>query len=128
MVQTRNTIQKIKIREYLIGTKKHPTAETVHRAVSEELPTITLATVYRNLNKMVQEGEVRKLEVNGEYHYDGDTTPHSHCVCSKCGKITDLHQEELCKYVMKKMKTENFEPDNVNIMICGVCKTGGKNG
>ena len=86
-MKRRQTIQRIKILEYLEGVKTHPTAETIYREVKKELPTITLATVYRNLNLLADEGKIVKLEINNEYHFDADRSNHQHGVCKKCGKI-----------------------------------------
>ena len=84
---TRMTVQKMKIMEYLKSVHTHPSAEKVYKEVRKELPTITLATVYRNLNKLAEEGKVLKIKVGSKTKFDADTSSHQHCVCSKCGKI-----------------------------------------
>ena len=57
----RQTIQKLKIMQHLHSVKTHPSAEMVYNAVKEEVPTITLATVYRNLNSLANAGKILKL-------------------------------------------------------------------
>jgi len=47
------------------------------------LPTITLATTYRNLNILASDSEILRLEINNEYHYDADISKHQHCFCKK---------------------------------------------
>ena len=83
----------MRVLEYLLGVKTHPNAETVYNHVKKELPTITLATVYRNLNAMVEAGQIIRMEINNEYHYDADTRAHQHCICRSCGKIIDVFQD-----------------------------------
>ncbi|MEM0360127.1 MAG: transcriptional repressor [Candidatus Diapherotrites archaeon] len=122
MAQSRNTVQKHKIKEFLYSTKNHPTAETVFKAVKKDIPTITLATVYRNLHKMADNGEILRFEINGEYHFDADKNIHRHAVCSKCGKIMDLPCTETCKQLIEKFDSKNFTPETVKIIFEGKCK------
>ena len=121
MIKRRNTTQRIKILEYIRDVKMHPTAETVYNAVRKELPSITLATVYRNLNLLASEGEIVRLEINNEFHYDGDTSNHQHCVCSRCGRIHDIFQREISDYAMSHVKSKEFNPTSVNIIFHGIC-------
>ncbi len=120
----RQTIQALKIKEFLQSVKTHPSAESVYEAVKLALPTITLATVYRNLNQMVEAGEITKLEINNEFRFDANTKTHTHCVCKSCGKIIDDFQADID---IKKLKFNNFTPLSVNIIINGFCgNCGGK--
>jgi Fur family ferric uptake transcriptional regulator len=123
MTDTRMTIQKTKILEHLKAVKTHPAAEQVYLSVREEIPSISLATVYRNLNRMAEEGIILKLEVNGEFRFDGDTCGHQHCVCTSCGKIIDVFQKEINAYALKRMRSRYFTPDCVNIMFTGLCRS-----
>ena len=59
--------------------------------IREEYPNISLGTVYRNLNLLVEIGEIQKLCCgDGADHFDGDITPHYHFVCHRCGVVSDL--------------------------------------
>ena len=127
MVQ-RNTIQRLKILEYLKSVKTHPTAETVFKEVVKEIPTITLATVYRNLNLLADHGQVLRLEINGEYRYDGDVCFHQHYLCKRCGKMNDCFQEEISKFALQKFKKQDFQPECVTIIFRGICKDCKKRG
>lgn len=122
MATQRNTNQRMKIFEHLKSIKTHPTAEMVYQAVRKDLPAISLATVYRNLNALSQEGKILKLEINGEYHFDGNICSHQHCICSRCGKVMDVFHREISEYAMKKIRSRYFEPSCVNIMFAGFCR------
>ncbi|MBW2965454.1 transcriptional repressor [Candidatus Woesearchaeota archaeon] len=122
MAAQRNTNQRIKILEHLTGVKTHPTAEMVYNAVKKDLPAISLATVYRNLNNLADEGSIVKLEINGEFRFDGDVCSHQHCICRKCGKVMDVFHKEISEYAMKKIRSRYFEPSCVNIMFTGFCR------
>jgi len=65
---------------------------------------------------------VLRLEINKEYHYDGDCCCHQHCVCKKCGKIIDIFQKEISNLAIKKLKVKNFETEDVIIIFNGICK------
>ncbi len=128
MTTQRNTTQKIKILEFLRSVKTHPSAEDVYKAVKEDLPTISLGTVYRNLNLLAEQGEILKLELGGEFRFDGDICHHVHYICQECGIIVDESNGPLSKIVMDKIKSKSFKPKCVNILVKGYCKEckGGK--
>lgn len=86
--------QRESIKACLMGRKDHPTADALYTSIREQFPNISLGTVYRNLNLLVELGEIRKLSCgDGTDHFDYDTSPHYHYVCKKCGKILDLNME-----------------------------------
>lgn len=123
MNPSRNTTQKIKILEYLKSVHTHPTAEQVFLKVKKDLPALTLATVYRNLNQMTEQGQIVRLELNKEFHFDGDMRSHQHCVCNSCGKIDDLFQEKISQYALQEIKDNRFQPVSVTVMFYGICDT-----
>ncbi|MFC1754209.1 Fur family transcriptional regulator [Thermoproteota archaeon] len=120
--QRRMTPQRMKVLEFLRKVKTHPTAEMVYDGVVKDMPTITLATVYRNLNLLAEQGDVLKLEINNEFRFDGDTCYHQHCVCKICGKIHDVFQENLSSYALRNIRAKGFRPDCVSIIFYGACK------
>jgi len=119
--QRRNTVQREKIKQALCKVKTHPTAEWIYNEVRKEIPQITLATVYRNLNLLADSGEILKLEINKEFHYDGDMSYHQHCVCRNCGKICDVFQKEISEYALRKVEKKSFVLDNVTVIFHGIC-------
>ena len=118
----RCTRQRMAVYEALRGCTTHPTAEELYRIVHHEAGSLSLATVYRNLNLLADQGEILRLEVNKEFHFDGDTCFHQHCVCRECGMITDIFQKEISHYAMNKIKAKGFKPDCVCIIYKGLCK------
>lgn len=80
------------IRETLMNTTSHPTAEWIFNQLKPIIPDLSLATVYRNLGEMKQNGEVQSVAFwGGKERFDGNTEKHSHFVCDNCGKIDDFH-------------------------------------
>ena len=77
----------------LRATTVHPTAEWLYAALRPEYPDLSLGTVYRNLKKFCAEGKARSVGViNGQEHFDGDTSAHSHFVCDCCGRVLDIFE------------------------------------
>ena len=87
----RYTPQRAAVYRFLYATDVHPTAEEVFRSVRAELPGISLATVYKSLETLVDCGLAQKLAYgDASARYDGRTDPHSHARCLSCGLITDV--------------------------------------
>ena len=86
--------QRDLIMTFLMGRKDHPTADVVYMNVRKENPNISLGTVYRNLTLLSDLGEIQRLRVgDGVDHFDADTSPHYHFVCSECGSVIDLEMD-----------------------------------
>ena len=88
MVQTK---QRQLILEVVRATNSHPTADELFQMIRRKLPTISLATVYRNLNFLSEIGEIRKLAMPGmPDRFDWRMDPHDHMVCDTCGQVVDF--------------------------------------
>jgi Fur family ferric uptake transcriptional regulator len=78
--------------EELRKLTSHPTAADLHRIARTRLPRISLGTVYRNLEQLVEAGVVRKLDIGGaEARFDADTHQHYHVRCVRCERVDDVH-------------------------------------
>ena len=87
----RFTEQRFSVFRFLAGTTSHPTADDVFTAVREELPDISLATVYKSLETLVGSGLAVKLTYSdGSARYDARTDPHPHARCVRCGAVADV--------------------------------------
>ena len=96
----RHTVQKQIIMDALQSVTSHPTAEQLHAMIAQKHPSISKATVYRNLHQLVQQGDALHIPItNDAAHYDGDTRLHHHFVCDTCGTMHDifLQNEETTK-------------------------------
>ena len=83
--------QRDMILTYMRGIDGHVTPEQVFQALNQGDTKISLATVYRNLNILVEMNEIRKIAhpIEG-YQYDKTCVPHYHLHCTKCDRILDL--------------------------------------
>ena len=94
MKQLKYSRQRESIKACLMARHDHPTADAIYASIREEFPNISLGTVYRNLNLLVELGESQKLRCgDGADHFDADTRPHYHFMCRECGCIEDLPME-----------------------------------
>ncbi len=89
-MRRRHTRQRQVVLEELGKLTSHPTAGELHAIARRRLPRISLGTVYRNLELLVQMGLVRKLETTGsEARFDGRLGEHYHVRCVRCGRVSD---------------------------------------
>lgn len=96
MRATRYSKQREAIKQYLRISKDHPTAENVYQSMLKQFPNISLGTVYRNLNFLVEQGEILRLNVgDGTEHYDGYLAPHHHFHCRACHRVMDLETDPI---------------------------------
>ncbi len=94
MTARKHSRQRELIKHFLASRKDHPTADMIYTNVRSQNPNISLGTVYRNLTLLVQDGEINRLRLgDGVDHFDADTSPHYHFICSECGKVADLEIE-----------------------------------
>jgi Fe2+ or Zn2+ uptake regulation protein len=117
------TRQRAAVYDYLSRAKNHPTAEEVFLAVKQDLPKISLATVYKNLEALVACGAASKLTYgDGAGRYDIRTDHHYHSRCLKCGRITDLDPaagEQLLKLIKPPA---GFKIADHRVELLGHCK------
>jgi Fur family transcriptional regulator, peroxide stress response regulator len=117
------TQQRAAVFEYLSSVDHHPTAEEVYLMVKQELPKISLATVYKNLEALVVCGAASKLTYgDGAARYDIRTDHHYHARCLKCGRIADL-EPEAGERLLKLIKLPGgFKVEGYRLEISGYCK------
>lgn len=88
---TKRSRQREKILQVLKRTTSHPTAEWVYEQVRQQIPHVSLGTVYRNLHILTAQGKIRELDFGeGLHRYDATTEQHYHFVCEQCGVVRDL--------------------------------------
>ena len=104
MALTKRSRQREAILSELCGRTDHPTAEELYLSLKEEMPNLSLGTVYRNLSLLSEEGIILKLSCGGADHFDGNTAQHYHFLCNRCGRLYDLSMpvfEELDQQAQK---------------------------
>ena len=87
----RVTPQRLAVFRELTRAEGHPSAEAVYRVVREDMPTISLDTVYRTLASLEERDIISRVGVfAGRARFEANRDPHHHFVCTKCGTIHDV--------------------------------------
>ena len=133
MANLKYSRQREAIKEYLSSTDSHPTADTVYMHVKKEFPSISLGTVYRNLNLLADIGEAVKISTpDGGDRFDSHTVPHCHFYCRCCGQVTDVPLDTHYMEEIDEFMARNFDGiiESHSTIFYGVCKNckekGGK--
>jgi Fe2+ or Zn2+ uptake regulation protein len=117
------TPQRAAVYEYLSDVDHHPTAEDVFLAVKPRLPRISLATVYKNLEALVECGLVSKLTYgDAAARYDIRTDHHYHTHCLECGKIWDLDAREGSELLARIKPQAGFQVKDYRLELLGHCR------
>lgn len=118
--------QRAAILSFLQSRKDHPTAELVYSNVKEDFPNISLGTVYRNLNQLAKAGMIAKHSFGdlGIDHFDYNTNPHQHFVCSCCSAVIDLPMEENDFSFIDEKAAKGFDGliQGHRLYFCGICR------
>ena len=89
--------------------------------IHAHLPHVNLVTIYRNLEKFVAEGLVKKLHLdNQEALYEKQSAPHHHAICNDCERV--IHFSLKDKKIINNIKLPNFTIGNIDIIVRGTCK------
>jgi Fur family transcriptional regulator, peroxide stress response regulator len=87
----RRTRQLAAVAEVVNAAHDHPSAEEVYRRVRRKLPRVSLGTVYRNLQKLSAQQQIRVVQLaDRASRYDGMLEEHDHFMCERCSVVTDL--------------------------------------
>ena len=117
--EERCTCQRTVILDYIKGVRIHPTAETVFINARKKLPQISLGTVYRNIQFLVDKGKIIELSTEPK-RYDGVTDKHVHYVCKRCDTVYDIinirSNLDNLKYIPRVGSVDSYQ-----IYLTGIC-------
>jgi Fur family peroxide stress response transcriptional regulator len=118
------TPQRIAILQYLDDNHAHPSVEDIHREVAKAFPTISLATVYNTLDTLEQIQEVQSVTIDpSRKHYDPETRPHHHAICTECRTIKDVFADYARALTIPKELRNEFQVDETAVCFRGVCSS-----
>ncbi len=114
--------QRESIKACLMNRHDHPTADALYASIREEYPNISLGTVYRNLNLLVETGEIQRLTCgDGADHYDGVAAPHYHFMCRDCHQVYDVPMEVIASLNETAQAYAPGIVDSHSILFFGRC-------
>ncbi|MEP0987705.1 Fur family transcriptional regulator [Ekhidna sp.] len=117
------THPRIVVLRELMVSDNHPTAEHIHETVKENNPSISLGSVYRVLDVLVDTGLIQRVSVrSGSKRYDANMSPHGHIYCVKTNRIQDFYDEELYGLInefFRKKRIRNFKINEIKLQVNG---------
>jgi len=117
------TKQKKVILDILRSVDSHPTAEWIYNKAKEQIPDLSLGTVYRNLNLLRDNGEIMELNYGSEQsHYDGNAKNHYHFKCSQCGNIYDVDLGLIRNIESKAENRSGHKIEGHRLEFYGICR------
>lgn len=119
--KAQKTAQREAIMSYLKDNRNHPSVADIYAAVSEQIGTISLTTVYNTLMLLQKEGLLKEIPVHGSSgkRFDPNSFPHDHLICTSCGLIVDITQTSAINISPEHL--QGFEIQEISVKVYGLC-------
>ena len=114
--------QREAILTVLRGVSCHPTAAWIYDRVRQEIPNISLGTVYRKLASLKRSGEIISFTpADGVERFDGDTAAHDHMICVSCGEVVDIPHVDIAPLLQEAEARSHCTVTGGEILFHGIC-------
>ena len=117
------TVVRLKVYEYLTAMRNHPTADTVYKALQNEIPTLSKTSVYNTMDTFLEKHLIQAITIEeNETRFDADISDHGHFKCTSCGEVYDFQVD------LSSIGTdlpENFTVTERHIYYKGICGSCG---
>lgn len=122
MIITRNTVQREIILQTVLNMDNHPSADDVYEKLRNDNPSISRATVYRNLELLAKQGKILHIRMpNGADCFDFNTSEHYHLRCDICRRVFDIDLPKIPKINIEQKKYKDFTIEGYSISFHGTC-------
>ena len=122
----RSSNQRSLVHQIVESAHDHPTAQGVFERARKRLPSISLGTVYRNLQVLVEQGLLLERKAGSRpARYEANRFQHYHICCVQCGALEDLsvpYQKLLDRRVQKMVRYKLQEHRMEFYGICPQCQ------
>ena len=98
--------------------KGHASIEEVYDKIKTSFPSISLATIYKNINSLKEEGIISEVCLHQKPKYELTKEAHAHFVCKKCGKVIDIPLKDVIKEEIEK----EYPNSQKELYIYGICE------
>ncbi|CAA6801454.1 MAG: Peroxide stress regulator; Ferric uptake regulation protein; Fe2+/Zn2+ uptake regulation proteins [uncultured Sulfurovum sp.] len=113
------TIQRTSILQS-IDKSGHINVDDIYEDVKRQYPTLSLATIYKNIIVMQEHNVIIEVPMNGEKSkYELKKEEHMHLICQNCGQIKDT---EITSETKEALIIENFQLKSSQINLFGLCQ------
>lgn len=114
--------QREYIYKLLQNTDKHPTASWIYDQLKPEFPNLSMGTVYRNINILLDQGLIQKIEAGSSFdRYDANTEPHYHFLCNECGAVDDIPFEIFKTLNEDVSQSTGYKIEGHRLDFYGIC-------
>jgi Fur family peroxide stress response transcriptional regulator len=114
------TPQRLSIVEELYG-HIHMSVEELYEGIKKKFPSVSLATIYKNINAMMEKGFISEVQIPGQKSkYELVKPSHSHVVCQKCGKVEDIALD-LEGIAHKAADLTHYQIKEEALVLSGIC-------
>lgn len=115
------TPQRLEIANTL-GCNGHMTIEKLYEVMLKKFNSISLATIYKNINLMVEKTFIQEVKIPNEKSvYELTKETHSHVVCRQCNEIQDITLD-LSQTAQLASQTSHFKIDKADLILSGLCQ------
>ncbi len=116
------TRQREVVLQVIRESHDHLTANEVFDSAKAILPTISFATVYNSLRFLKDAGHISEVSFgNGASRFDRTTSRHDHALCTKCGKLVDMHIDLPQEIAEIAAKFSDFQAESLELTLRGLC-------
>jgi Fur family peroxide stress response transcriptional regulator len=122
------TPQRAAIYRALLESEDHPSPEALYRRVHAKMPSMSLATIYKALDALVDLGLAREVDVAGDAkRYDANLDRHHHLICTRCRRVSDFYDTTL-DAVEPARRLKGFVARTVSVQVFGLCTRCARSG
>jgi Fur family transcriptional regulator, peroxide stress response regulator len=117
------TPQRMVIFRILSECNQHVTVDQVYQKASAEYPMLSPATVYRNMEQMVESYLLKHLDLGGSsMRYDTNLEEHHHFVCTECGVVCDVYLDNI-NYSLDESRSPlgKVQINSLDLHLQGTC-------
>lgn len=116
------------ILDMLNNSSGHLTAEDTFLLAKKKKIKVSMASIYRILNKLYDEGLINKVTIPGQVDiFDKTKGSHEHLLCDKCGKVLDINIKNIKGYLEKNTNEKIDKYDLCIHYTCAECRKKAKN-
>ncbi len=113
--------------EEIFSSKEiHPNAFEIYQRLKKKRKKVSLATIYRTLNLLVESGLVSEIDLGESHsHYEPEIvkSAHGHMVCLSCGRVHEFTDDKVLSMLNKIGKEKRFKTDKFSIQVFGYCQS-----
>jgi len=118
--QLKATPQRLAIIQ-LMHQAGHISIDELYQKIREKFTSISLATLYKNVNTMLDVTLIREVKIAGQKtKYEIEKDAHAHIMCTSCGELKDIEYDPH-SILQKSIEMSQYKAENISIVISGIC-------